>query len=112
MKENFICTKIKNEYKYKYNFVFYSTSYLSSVTDRAYLYYLIEKYNIEGIILVDLLLSNGNSFNRFFEIYVKDKKIKKMNVIRNIPKTIEILSVEFYYKNMHLLDKKSSVFYM
>ena len=42
----------------------------------------------EGFVLFDLLLSNGNNFNRFFEAYFDGQEIKKESITVVVSKEI------------------------
>ncbi|MBC2855495.1 type II toxin-antitoxin system RnlB family antitoxin [Cetobacterium sp. 2A] len=106
--EKFICTKLVNNSKYKY--ILYSTSYESSVTDRSSLLKLIKQFSLKGYVLVDLLLSKGNNFNRFMELYIENENIKGIKVKKDTDIYIQNESLKFYYKNKALLDKKNSIF--
>lgn len=85
----------------KYSAIIYSTSFynpLENVND-------ISKdlsHNLFNscFILFDLLLSNGNSFNRFVEVYFNGKEIEKSSIhIVTINNTSNLSYINSHYKN-------------
>lgn len=107
--EKFILKKL-NDFS-KYDYIFYSTSFDSSANDKNSILSILEKEKIkEGYILLDLLLSKGNTFNRFVELYIENTRIKKIQVSKNVDIKIKNLSFKFYFENKFLLDKKNSIF--
>lgn len=110
MEEKFICNRLSKKTKYEY--ILYSTSYESSVNDKKYLKKIIKECSITGYVLVDLLLSKGDSFNRFVELYIEDKMIKEIIVRKEICRDIKIMSERFYQEHNSLLNKKNSFYYL
>lgn len=109
--EKFICNRLENNIKYKY--IFYSTSFESTINDtKSILRVFKEQNSFKGYVIVDLLLSKGNNFNRFVELYLENGVIKKVNIQKEISLDIKNASFKFYYQNKELLNKEKSVFYI
>lgn len=107
--EKFISEKLNIFSKYSY--IFYSTSFESSANDRISILKILKEKKINsGYIILDLLLSKGNNFNRFVEIYIENTKIQKIQLLKEVDKEIKNVSLTFYLKNKYLLDKKNSIF--
>jgi len=90
-----------------YGAIVYSTSYVSPLSELN----LIEeelKFNdvVPGFVLFDLLLSNGQSFNRFIEGYFNGKKIEESSLnIASIPKESFVKDINrFYQENTKFLN--------
>ena len=109
--EKFVCNKLENNTKYKY--ILYSTSFESTVNDKKSIVKVLKGQNsFKGYVIVDLLLSKGNNFNRFVELYLENGIIKKINIQKEITIDIKNASFKFYYQNKELLDRKESIFYI
>lgn len=109
--EKFICSRLKNNIKYKY--IFYSTSFESTINDtKSILRTFNEQKFFKGYVIVDLLLSKGNNFNRFVELYLEYGVIKKINIQKEVSLDIKNASFKFYYQNKKLLNKEKSIFYI
>lgn len=107
--EKFISEKLNNFSKYSY--IFYSTSFESSANDKISILKILKEKKIDkGYIVLDLLLSKGNNFNRFVEIYVENTKIQKIQLLKEVDNEIKNISFEFYLKNKYLLNRKTSIF--
>lgn len=93
----------------KYKAVIYSNSYLNPIQDiKKISLDLCCHINTEGILLFDLLLSNGENFNRFAEAYFNGKEI-----IVDTIRTIEMYDNKFldeinsFYKGNYKLLNES-----
>ncbi len=107
--EKFILKKL-NDFS-KYDYIFYSTSFDSSANDKNSILKILKEKKIDkGYIILDLLLSKGNNFNRFVEMYVENTKIEKIQLLKEVNSEIKNISFEFYLKNKYLLNKKNSIF--
>lgn len=94
----------------KYKCILFSTSFESSANDKTLILQILKENNISnGYIVLDLLLSKGDNFNRFVEMFIEDNKIKEMKILRNINMQLKNISLEFYLKNKFLLNTKSSI---
>ena len=84
----------------KYLAVIYSSSYINPVDSIKEINGDMERNLLkEGFVLFDLLLSNGNNFNRFFEAYFDGHEIKKDTVTVVVSKEIDDLkSINSHYK--------------
>lgn len=98
-----------NKYN-KYSAVIYSTSYRSpfdsigSITEE-----LRINLSEAGFILFDLLLSNGDSFNRFVEAYFDGKEIKRDSIsVISINDMKQLKQINSHY-NGHFDELNNSV---
>lgn len=65
----------------KYKAIVYSASYINPINDIDNIANdLVEKSISAGYVLFDFLLSNGNNFNRFAEVYFNGKSIEKETI--------------------------------
>ncbi|WP_418750025.1 type II toxin-antitoxin system RnlB family antitoxin [Frisingicoccus sp.] len=91
----------------KYQAVIYSVSYNNPIHDiREISEYMRKHIDVEGYVLFDLLLSNGENFNRFTEGYFDGYEIS-FNSLKVIELTDaqEIQAINsFYQNNRKLLD--------
>lgn len=91
----------------KYEVVIYSISYNNPIHDiQEISEYMREHIDVEGYVLFDLLLSNGENFNRFAEGYFDGHEISFASL-----KVIELTDVKeiqainsFYQNNRNLLN--------
>ena len=91
----------------KYQAVIYSISYNNPIQDiREISEYIRKQTNIAGYVLFDLLLSNGENFNRFAEGYFDGYEIKY-----NSLKVVEVHDANtlqdinsYYKKNRQVLN--------
>ena len=91
----------------KYQAVIYSISYNNPIQDiREISEYIRKQTNIAGYVLFDLLLSNGENFNRFAEGYFDGYEIKY-----NSLKVVEVHDANtlqdinsYYKKNRQILN--------
>lgn len=91
----------------KYGYLVFSTSYTNSILDvESVSNDLRESKCAPGALLFDLLLVNGNAFNRFVEAYYDGEKIdpKTYNIVEIVDKSITDKSQKFYKNNSRLLD--------
>lgn len=109
--EKFMCEKLENNSKYEY--ILYSTSFESTANDKEVVLKILKNMNfLKGYIIIDLLLSKGNNFNRFVELYFENGDIKSINIKKDIDIKIKNASFKFYSKNRFLLNEKTSIFYI
>lgn len=91
----------------KYQAVIYSVSYNNPIQDIQEISEYMRKYiEVKGYVLFDLLLSNGENFNRFAEGYFDGYEIS-FNSLKVIELTDakEIQGINsFYKKNKNLLN--------
>ena len=90
----------------KNQIVVYSTNILSVEQCTEHLVESLKKMNFRGVVLFDLLLSNGNTDKRFcsmsFNGHSFDKNSK--NVIQNMDSSILKESTEFYKKHSSYVE--------
>lgn len=92
--------------KRKKQAIVYSTNYLrldDYINDVAF---LLKEKSFKGKVIFDLLLSNGNSFNRFIEMLFNGDafEIKTTKVINDIDDTIINNSLDFYSSHASYLE--------
>ncbi len=89
-----------------YLYIILSKSYVSPIDEIEELERDLEKMSAKGKIIFDLLLSNGDSPDRYFEAEFDGKKIIRntFKQINLISRTIEMASVNFYRESFHLLE--------
>jgi hypothetical protein len=66
----------------------------------------LRQIGVNGKILFDLLLSHGNTPDRFFEAVFNGEKISEESLknIEAISKKIKKISLDFYYSQQHFLE--------
>lgn len=85
-------------------YVMFATSFDSSLGDRAKIRELVDRSGIKnGVILVDLLLSRGNSYNRYTQLYIESYSIFSISIAIDVDKSIKKLSLDFYNENQEML---------
>ena len=84
----------------KYLAVIYSSSYINPFDSIKEINNEMKHNSLkEGFVLFDLLLSNGNNFNRFFEAYFDGQEIKKESITVVVSKEIvNLKSINSHYK--------------
>lgn len=100
MNEKFVYSNLSNS---QYDHILFSTSIESNVSNKRTLLKTIKTNNLHGKILIDLLLANGNSFNRYVEIIAENFTIKELKIIKKIDFEIKESSLDFYNENISLL---------
>ena len=94
-----------NNSKYEYLVLF--TSYADSLADISEIVKYLQKKNcVSGELLFDLLLVNGNSFNRFVEAYYDGRNLNPdtYNIVENIDSTIKNRTKLIIKRNMKYLS--------
>lgn len=94
-----------NNSKYEYLVLF--TSYADSLADISEIVKYLQKKNcVSGELLFDLLLVNGNSFNRFVEAYYDGRSLNPdtYNIVENIDSTIKNRTKLIIKRNMKYLS--------
>lgn len=84
-----------------------STCYHSPTEQLANIEKELSKKGFHGKVIFDLLLTNGNSTQRFFETYFEKNSIDRTafkNIVEQIDKVKDI-SKEFYTKNFDLIEQ-------
>lgn len=91
-----------------YRYLLISKSFLSTLDEVNYIEDNL-RGKLSGKVVIDLLLSNGLSNNRFVEAYYDGSKFdySSFRVVNNISETLKIISSE-YYKN-HPEEVKNSI---
>lgn len=84
----------------KYLAVIYSSSYINPFDSIKQINDEMKHNSLkEGFVLFDLLLSNGNNFNRFFEAYFDGQEIKKETISVVVSQEIaDIKIIDSHYR--------------
>ena len=84
----------------KYLAVIYSASYVNPFENIADITKEIQKKYLDtGFVLFDLLLSNGDSFNRFVEAYFDGREIKKDSIcVVSLDDTKTLSKINSHYR--------------
>lgn len=103
MPENYAIKRTRDR---SYPCVVLSTNHLSPLNEVCNIETSLRGLGVNGKVVFDLLLVNGNNYNRFFEAYFNGTSIEMSSVkILNKPsESIRVRSVEFYKKNLGLLE--------
>lgn len=92
-----------------YPYIIFSTSYVSPMDQLETLENDLKKIGVVGNILFDLLLSHGNTPDRFYEVLFNGKQIdiNSLKKVESISDNIKQISTDFYHNHVHFL--KSSI---
>jgi hypothetical protein len=92
--------------KRKKQAIVYSTNYLRMEEYMNEVALFLKEKSFRGKVIFDLLLSNGNSFNRFIEVFFNGDNFdsKTIKVINNIDDNIINKSLDFYNSHLSLLE--------
>lgn len=84
----------------KYSAIVYSASYVNPFEEILDISLEIKKtLSYGGFVLFDLLLSNGDNFNRFAEAYFDGREIKRDSInIISLDNVKELKQINSYYK--------------
>jgi hypothetical protein len=102
MKRSYYIEKTSKE---PYHCIILSTSYKSPMDQLDVLERDLRKQEIKGNILFDLLLSHGNTPDRFYELSFDGVKLNldSLRKVESVSKEIKMISNKFYRDNQHLL---------
>ncbi|NLD35869.1 MAG: type II toxin-antitoxin system RnlB family antitoxin [Desulfatiglans sp.] len=105
-------SNMKNYYKIKktnfkqYPYIVFSTCYINPMDQKEDIEKELKKNKVQGKILFDLLLSHGNTPDRFFEAIFDGYEILE-DSIKNIvivPDKIKDIAADFYYIKQEFLE--------
>lgn len=82
----------------KYSAIVYPVSYINPIEDIDLITLELKKHYNDCYVLFDLLLSNGDNFNRFAEVYFDGESIDSNNIHVIKVSTIELNRLNRYYK--------------
>lgn len=101
--KNFIIEKIKNQEQY----IILSTSYISPLDDIQILQDELKKLTYTGKIIIDLLLCNGLSSNRYIEAFFNGEilDVSSVKVVDNVSTIVKETSKLFYKDNKSILER-------
>lgn len=91
----------------KYEYLVLLTSYVDSLADISEIVKYLQKKNcVSGELLFDLLLVNGNSFNRFVEVYYDGRSLNPdtYNIVEDIDLAIKNKTKSIIKRNMEYLS--------
>ena len=89
----------------KIGFIVYSTSYYSPTEYIQNIEKVLRELNYIGSVYFDLLLSNGNNFNRYMKVNFDGKKFKNnFEIVSNPQLELKKESLKFYQNNFELLE--------
>ncbi|MGB5158845.1 MAG: type II toxin-antitoxin system RnlB family antitoxin [Desulfobacterales bacterium] len=100
------CYKIVKTPDTVYPYIVFATSYLNPLDQKEAIEKDLSRIGVKGKILFDLLLSHGNTPDRFFEAFFNGEKINETS-IKNagiISDLIREISLEFYHKQPQYLE--------
>ena len=100
------CYKIIQTSIDPYPYIIFSTSYLNPMDQREALEKDLKQIGVNGKILFDLLLSHGNTPDRFCEANLNGDKISEESLksTEAISKKIKEISIDFYHSQQHFLE--------
>ncbi|MBL4932259.1 type II toxin-antitoxin system RnlB family antitoxin [Clostridium paridis] len=102
---------MKNFFIEKFNMenqcIVLSTSYISPLDEIDVLQDELRKQNYFGTLIIDLLLCNGLSSNRYIEVYFNgdDLDFSTLKVVSNVSTTIRKKSNQFYMSHKDVLNR-------
>lgn len=84
----------------------FATSYINPMDQKEILENDLRQIGVHGKILFDLLLSHGNTPDRFFEAFFNGEKISEESLksMGSISKKIKEISLDFYHSQQHFLE--------
>lgn len=88
-----------------YPCIIFSTSYISPMDQLETVEDDLKKIGVVGNILFDLLLSHGNTPDRFYEALFNGKKIdiNSLKRVESISENIKQICTDFYHNHVHFL---------
>jgi len=102
--KNYKIQKVNTNIKYEY--------IIFAINDDSPLEYLqdiekdLAKKNFKGLVLFDLLLSNGDEYNRYVEAYFNGKSFELSSFKGpTLNQEIERISINFFKKHPEFIDK-------
>ena len=100
------CYKIIKTTIDPYFHIIFSTGYINPMDQREALEKELKQIGVQGKILFDLLLSHGNTPDRFFEAFFNGEKISEESLksTGSISKKIKEISIDFYHSQQHFLE--------
>jgi hypothetical protein len=89
-----------------YPYMVFATSYVNPMDQKEALEKDLKQIGVNGKILFDLLLSHGNTPDRFFEAFFNGEKISEESLksTEAISKKIKAISIDFYHSQQHFLE--------
>ena len=98
--------KIKKASFKQYPYIVFSTCYINPLDEKTDIEKELKRKDVKGKILFDLLLSHGNTPDRFFEAIfdgceILEDSIKNVAIVSD---EIKKLASDFYYKKQEYLE--------
>lgn len=99
--------QIKEINDYKYKSIIFSTDYISPIEELDEIEFKLKSCNYLGYIIFDLLMVNGNSENRFMEVYFDGEKFDRnsFKIAKKLSTHINTVSSDFYFNNLAIVEK-------
>ena len=90
----------------KYKLIIFSTDYISPIENLTNIEDNLKSKKYSGNIIFDLLLTNGNSCNRFIEAFFDGEKFdrRSFSVATKLSYEINRVSSEFYFNNLFVVE--------
>ena len=100
--KNYELQKINNR---AYGYIIFSVNFYSPIDYLANIEEELLGINYSGKVLFDLLLVNGNSFNRYLTAEIKKGKFdkKSFSVLSRVPDGVKEKSLEYYVQRPDIL---------
>lgn len=89
-----------------YPYIIFSKSYVSPIEVLESLEHELKEIRVKGKIIFDLLLSNGDSPDRYFEADFDGSQIDKKSFrqVNSISNKVKQISNKYYYDRLNLLE--------
>ena len=89
-----------------YSYIVFSTSYLNPMDYKEAIEKDLKRIGVKGKILFDLLLSHGNTPDRFFEVYFDGKEINEetLRSVEEITDSIKKFTYDFHRNRPHFIE--------
>jgi hypothetical protein len=101
------CYKILKTSIEGYPYIVFAANYTNPMDQKDALEKDLKKIGVKGKFLFDLLLSHGNTPDRFFEAIFNGEKINEdsLKSVEAISKEIRKISLEFFHSQQDMLEK-------
>lgn len=90
-----------------YSAIVFSVTYVNPIDQIEEIERELEKSNMSGKVLIDLLLSHGNTPDRFYEAFFNGKTFidHTLKITKPLSKKLIDISLDFYHKRQHYLEQ-------
>lgn len=87
-----------------YSCMVFSTSYRSAIDELEGLEEDLQKQQVRGKVIFDLLLSHGNTPDRFYEVFFDGFKVSDLRRVESLSSQVLGISCEFFKENYRFLE--------